>query len=125
MRLSICLDTGRPWAQLRRIGELGDRHGWYSVYACDHFLPYAAPGIHAEGAMLESWTVLSALAALTTQVRLGPLVLGNTYRHPAIVANMAASLDHVSGGRVVLGLGAGWQLNEHVAYGIDLPPVPQ
>jgi F420-dependent oxidoreductase-like protein len=125
MRLSICVDTGRPWAEVRRIGELGDRHGWYSVYVCDHFLPYAAPGVHAERPILESWTVLSALAALTAQVRLGPLVLGNTYRHPAVVANMAASLDQVAGGRVVLGLGAGWQLNEHVAYGIDLPPVPE
>ncbi len=123
MRLSICVDTGRPWAEVRRIGELVDRDGWYAVYVCDHFLPYAPPGVPAAGAMLESWTLLAALAALTTRVRLGPLVLGNTYRHPAVVANMAASLDQVAGGRVVLGLGAGWQLNEHVAYGIDLPPV--
>lgn len=125
MRLSICVDTRRPWAEVRRIGELGDRHGWYAVYVCDHFLPYAPPGVPAEGPMLESWTLLSALAALTARVRLGPLVLGNTYRHPAVVANMAASLDQVAGGRVVLGLGAGWQLNEHVAYGIDLPPVEE
>jgi alkanesulfonate monooxygenase SsuD/methylene tetrahydromethanopterin reductase-like flavin-dependent oxidoreductase (luciferase family) len=72
--------------------------------------------------MLECWTVLAALATQTAAVRLGSLVLGNTYRHPAVVANMAATLDQVSGGRLVLGIGAGWQPNEHVAYGIALPP---
>jgi len=69
----------------------------------------------------ECWTTLSALATLTSRVRLGSLVLGNTYRHPAIVANMAATLDQISGGRVTLGIGAGWQPNEHLAYGIPLP----
>jgi alkanesulfonate monooxygenase SsuD/methylene tetrahydromethanopterin reductase-like flavin-dependent oxidoreductase (luciferase family) len=75
--------------------------------------------------MLECWTTLSALATQTTTVRLGSLVLGNTYRHPAVVANMAAALDQVSGGRVVLGMGAGWQPNEHTAYGIPLPAVAE
>jgi alkanesulfonate monooxygenase SsuD/methylene tetrahydromethanopterin reductase-like flavin-dependent oxidoreductase (luciferase family) len=56
-------------------------------------------------------------------LRLGPLVLGATYRHPAVVANWAVSMDHVSGGRFVLGIGAGWQANEHAQYGIDLPGV--
>jgi F420-dependent oxidoreductase-like protein len=123
MRLSICVDTGRPWAEIRRIGELADAQDWSAVYVCDHFMPFAPPGVPADGPVLESWTLLSALATLTIRVRLGPLVLGNTYRHPTVVANMAASLDHVTGGRVVLGLGAGWQHNEHVAYGIDLPPL--
>ena len=66
-------------------------------------------------------TVLAALATQTAAVRLGSLVLGNTYRHPAVVANMATTLDQVSGGRLVLGIGAGWQPNEHLAYGIPLP----
>jgi alkanesulfonate monooxygenase SsuD/methylene tetrahydromethanopterin reductase-like flavin-dependent oxidoreductase (luciferase family) len=70
--------------------------------------------------VLESWTSLSALAVATTQIGLGTLVLGNAYRHPAVVANMAATLDQVSGGRVLLGLGAGSQPNEHRAYGIKL-----
>jgi alkanesulfonate monooxygenase SsuD/methylene tetrahydromethanopterin reductase-like flavin-dependent oxidoreductase (luciferase family) len=56
-------------------------------------------------------------------VRIGTLVLGNTYRHPAVVANIAVTVDHVSGGRFTLGIGAGWQENEHAAYGIELPPV--
>jgi F420-dependent oxidoreductase-like protein len=71
-----------------------------------------------EGAMLESWSTLSALAALVPRIRLGTIVLGNTYRHPAVVAKMAAQVDIISGGRLILGLGAGWQENEHEAYGI-------
>jgi alkanesulfonate monooxygenase SsuD/methylene tetrahydromethanopterin reductase-like flavin-dependent oxidoreductase (luciferase family) len=66
----------------------------------------------------EVWTILSALGASVPRIGLGTLVCGNTYRHPAVLAKMAATLDHVSGGRVVLGLGAGWQQNEHEAYGI-------
>ena len=75
----------------------------------------------AAGPIAEAWTTLTAVATFTTRIGVGTLVLGNTYRHPAVVANMAATLDHVSGGRLVLGLGAGWQENEHVAYGIELP----
>ncbi|MGH9290864.1 MAG: LLM class flavin-dependent oxidoreductase, partial [Acidimicrobiales bacterium] len=63
------------------------------------------------------------LAAAVPRVRIGTLVLGNTYRHPAVVANIAVTVDHVSGGRFTLGVGAGWQENEHAAYGIELPPV--
>ncbi len=66
-------------------------------------------------------TLLAALGPLTGRVRLGPLVLGATYRHPAVVANQVTALDHVSDGRAIAGLGAGWQVNEHAAYGIDLP----
>lgn len=75
--------------------------------------------------MLEGWTVLAALAGATATVRLGTLVLGNVNRHPAVVANMAATLDHVSGGRFVLGLGAGYGPREHESYGIGLPPRPE
>lgn len=123
MRLSICVDTGRPWAELRRIVEVADGQDWRTVYLSDHFLPFAPPGVPAEGSVLECWTILSALGGLTSRIRLGSLVLGNMYRHPAVVANMAASLDRVTGGRVVLGLGAGWQENEHIAYGMGLPAV--
>ena len=93
--------------------------GWDGVYICDHFMPYDAGGLAVEGAMLEGWTALAAVAGHTQRLRLGTLVLGNTYRHPAVVANMAATMDHVTCGRFVLGLGAGGQANEHAAYGMD------
>jgi alkanesulfonate monooxygenase SsuD/methylene tetrahydromethanopterin reductase-like flavin-dependent oxidoreductase (luciferase family) len=67
----------------------------------------------------EAWTTLSAIAAVVPRLRIGSLVSGNTYRHPAVLAKMAATLDHISNGRVVLGLGAGWQENEHSQYGIN------
>jgi alkanesulfonate monooxygenase SsuD/methylene tetrahydromethanopterin reductase-like flavin-dependent oxidoreductase (luciferase family) len=83
-------------------------------------------GFGAEDApTLEATAVLAALASVTERVRLGPLVLGATYRHPAVVAKWASTVDLLSGGRLVLGLGAGWQVNEHEQYGIELGPPGQ
>jgi F420-dependent oxidoreductase-like protein len=94
--------------------------GWHGIWYADHFMPnegdLATP-------WTEAWTTLAALAAAVPRLRLGPLVSGNTYRHPAVLANMASTVDHISGGRVVLGLGAGWQENEHRAYGIEFSTV--
>jgi len=122
VRLSLCIDPGRSWPQVLALARQVDLAGWHAVYVCDHFMPHDAAGRAPDGPVLECWTVLAALAAQTAAIRVGSLVLGNTYRHPAVVANMAATLDQVSGGRLVLGLGAGWQPNEHAAYGIALPP---
>jgi alkanesulfonate monooxygenase SsuD/methylene tetrahydromethanopterin reductase-like flavin-dependent oxidoreductase (luciferase family) len=71
--------------------------------------------------MFEAWELLAAWAAITTKVRLGTLVTGNTYRNPAVLAKMAATLDHVSDGRAILGLGAAWHEAEHAMYGIPFP----
>jgi len=84
-------------------------------------MPDEPTGLAVDGPMLEGWTTLAGLAGHTRRLRLGTLVLGSSYRHPAVVANMAATMDHVTGGRFVLGLGAGGQLNEHQAYGLSLP----
>jgi F420-dependent oxidoreductase-like protein len=99
-----------------RAEELG--FDWVSDF--DHFLP-----IHADptGPQFEGLTLLSALAAQTSRVRCGMLVLGVTYRHPAVVANMAATIDHVSGGRLELGMGAAWFELEHQQYGIPFPRI--
>jgi alkanesulfonate monooxygenase SsuD/methylene tetrahydromethanopterin reductase-like flavin-dependent oxidoreductase (luciferase family) len=105
---------------VRALAQRADLAGWHAVYVCDHFMPHDPAGQPADGPMLECCMVLAALAARTSAIALGSLVLGNTYRHPAIVANMAASLDQISQGRLVLGIGAGWQPNEHAAYGIPL-----
>ena len=119
----MCLDSGRPWSDLVDLAVHAESIGVSRLYVCDHFMPYRADERPASGPMLEAWSVLTALAMATTTVELAPLVLGMTYRHPCVVANMAATLDHVSAGRLVLGLGAGWQVNEHVAYGIPLREV--
>jgi alkanesulfonate monooxygenase SsuD/methylene tetrahydromethanopterin reductase-like flavin-dependent oxidoreductase (luciferase family) len=123
MRLSLCLDPGRSWPQMLALARHADLAGWHAVYVCDHFMPHDPAGRAPDGPVLECWTVLAALAARTAAAGLGSLVLGNTYRHPAVVANMAATLDQISQGRLVLGIGAGWQPNEHAAYGIPLPPL--
>ena len=118
--VSFCLDTRRSWQELRGLAHHAERAGLARLYVPDHFMPYHETTAIA-GPMHESWTTLSALAVGTTEIGLGTLVLGNSYRHPAVVANMAASLDQISGGRLLLGLGAGSQPNEHRAYGIELP----
>jgi alkanesulfonate monooxygenase SsuD/methylene tetrahydromethanopterin reductase-like flavin-dependent oxidoreductase (luciferase family) len=121
MRFAIWPGPNQPYEAVLETARHADRTGWDGVYFADHFMmntdDLTSPGV----ATLEATSVLSALAVSTEHVRLGPLVLGNTYRHPAVVANWAASLDQVSGGRFVLGIGAGWQRNEHHEYGIDLP----
>ena len=120
MDISVILDNGRPWAEVRELAQVADGLGAHAIYVCDHFMGHTDDDtVSAEG-MLESMTVLAALATLTSSSRLGPLVLGGTYRHPAVVANQLTALDHVSDGRAIAGLGAGWQVNEHTAYGIDL-----
>lgn len=122
MRISIWPDQERPWSEIAALVDAAESTGWDGVYVYDHFMPNG-PDEHAlPGPVLEAWTTLTALAVRTNRLRLGTLVLGNLYRHPPVVAKMAATLDHISGGRLVLGLGAGWQVNEHAAYGIELPP---
>jgi alkanesulfonate monooxygenase SsuD/methylene tetrahydromethanopterin reductase-like flavin-dependent oxidoreductase (luciferase family) len=86
--------------------------GLDGVYVCNHFMPFEEDGQAIDGTMLEGWTSLAALAGRTRRLRLGTLVLSCTHRHPAVVANMAATLDQVTGGRFVLGQGAGGQRNE-------------
>lgn len=122
MRLSIWPNAQQPWEDLLEEVLHAERTGWDGVYVADHFMGDGGGFGAPEVPNLESTALLAALGARTERLRVGPLVLGNTYRHPAVVANWAATLDHVTGGRVVLGLGAGWQVNEHEQYGIELPP---
>jgi F420-dependent oxidoreductase-like protein len=123
VRFSLCVDPGRPWGEVLDLVRHVEALDFDGVYICDHFMPYEPTGRAVDGPVLEGWTTLAALAGHTQRLRLGTLVLGCSYRHPAVVANMAATIDHVSGGRFVLGLGAGGQRNEHEAYGLPLLPI--
>jgi F420-dependent oxidoreductase-like protein len=125
MRFSIWPAPTRPWDEILDLTRHCEASGWDGVYFADHFMPNTEDGSPADGPTLECWAVIAGLAAAVPRLRLGTLVCGNTYRHPAVLANVAATVDHVSGGRLVLGLGAGWQVNEHEAYGIVLPPVKE
>jgi alkanesulfonate monooxygenase SsuD/methylene tetrahydromethanopterin reductase-like flavin-dependent oxidoreductase (luciferase family) len=118
--ISVILDNGRPWAEVRELAQAADELGAYAIYLCDHFMGHTDDDAVSDEPMLECLTLLGALGPLTSRARLGPMVLGGTYRHPAVVANQLTALDHVSGGRAIAGLGAGWQVNERAAYGLDL-----
>jgi len=96
--------------------------GWYGVWLADHYMPNTGDTTPVRGDVYECWALLPALAAVTERVRIGTLVSPTSVHHPALLAKRAATIDQLSGGRFVLGLGAGWQLNEHHAYGIDLEP---
>jgi F420-dependent oxidoreductase-like protein len=97
--------------------EADDIDVFESAWTMDHFYPLVAP---TDGPHLESWAVLAAMAQATKRLRLGCMVNGMHYRHPAVTANAAATVDHISGGRFTLGLGAGWYQLESDAYGIEL-----
>jgi F420-dependent oxidoreductase-like protein len=121
MRFSIWPSPQRPYAEVVELARHCEATGWDGVYFADHFMPNDPTGATPlDGPTLECWAVLAGLASSTERLRLGTLVCGNTYRHPAVLANIAATVDQMSGGRLLLGLGAGWQVNEHEAYGIDL-----
>jgi F420-dependent oxidoreductase-like protein len=120
MRFSIWPSLTQPWADVVDVVGHAEAKGWDGVYLADHFMGDAGAPWPVEIPTLESTAALAALAAATERVRLSPLVLGITYRHPAVLAKWAATVDHVSGGRLLLGVGAGWQENEHEQYGIRL-----
>jgi F420-dependent oxidoreductase-like protein len=114
MRFSLCLKSIQRFGELVERANHAERTGWDGVWLTDHFTAAEDPSIPR----FEAWITLSGLAAQVPRVRIGTLVSSNTFRHPAVLAKMAATLDHISGGRVVLGLGSGWNEYEHRRYGI-------
>jgi F420-dependent oxidoreductase-like protein len=106
------------WADMLAVFQAADdMEVFESGWTFDHFYPIRTD---TTGPCLEGWVTLTALAQATTRLRLGVLVTGTHYRHPAILANMAATLDIISNGRLELGIGAGWNQEESSAYGIEL-----
>jgi F420-dependent oxidoreductase-like protein len=111
---------GTTFAALARHWQRAEELGYDAAWLDDHFYGVATP---QSDDSLECWTLMSALARETSRLRLGTLVVCNGYRHPPLLAKMAATLDHVSDGRLEFGLGAGWYEDEYRAYGFDFPPI--
>src|SRR5882724_13694030 len=112
--------TNTTWDDVLQLWRHTEATGWDAACVTDHFMPNTKERV---GNVLECWATLAALAPVVPRMRIGTIVVGNTYRHPAVVAKMAATVDIISGGRLICGLGAAWQRNEHMAYGIPFHTV--
>jgi F420-dependent oxidoreductase-like protein len=121
--MRVCLmvegQEGVTWTDWLNLARRCEEHGFEALFRSDHYL--SVQGAQGRGS-LDAWATLAALAAQTTKIRLGTLVSPATFRHPSELAKVVATVDHVSGGRVELGLGAGWLEAEHKAYGFPFPP---
>src|ERR1700681_1057897 len=117
LRFGICTDQNMAWSTLVERWKLYEELGFDSVWDCDHYVQPSRP----HGPYFEGWTLLAGLAAVTSRIRIGVLVSCNTFRHPSLLAKEAVTVDHISNGRLELGLGAGWYEAEHTMFGIDFP----
>ena len=120
MRFSFWPGASQPWSEILSAAQHAERVGFAGVWCSDHFMPFQGD---SGGPVNECWTTLAGIAAAVPRVRVGSIVAGNTYRHPAVLAKQAATVDQISDGRCVLGIGAGWQENEHTAYGLEYSTV--
>jgi len=120
----ICLmiegQEGVAWADWVALAEACERLGFDALFRSDHYLSVDGRG---ERGSLDAWGTVSALSALTSTLRFGTLVSPATFRHPSVLAKAVVTADHISGGRVELGIGTGWLEAEHVAYGFPFPPM--
>ena len=122
MKFSLWPQNSRTPADLLEEVRAAEDAGWYGTWLADHYMPNTGDTTPAHGDTYECWALLPALAAITERVRIGTLVSPTSVHHPALLAKRAATIDRLSGGRMTLGIGAGWQVNEHHAYGIELEP---
>lgn len=124
--MEICLmiegQEDVTWEDWQAIAVACERHGVGTLFRSDHYL---SVDDRRERGSLDAWLTIAALGTVTTKLRLGTMVSPATFRHPAVLAKAVVTADHISDGRVELGIGAGWWEREHEAYGFDLPPVGQ
>jgi F420-dependent oxidoreductase-like protein len=109
---------GVTWPQWVALAQTAERAGIEALFRSDH---YSSPSAHGVEGSLDAWTTLAGLAAVTERLRLGTLVSPVTFRHPSLLARSVVTVDHISGGRVELGMGAGWMALEHEAFGFPFP----
>ena len=109
------------WPELRDSAKAAEAAGWDSIWVWDHLLAIQGPW---QQPIFEGWTLLAGIASITSRVRLGLMVGANTFRNPGLTAKLATTLDHVSNGRAVLGIGGAWFEREHEAFGIDFGKSP-
>ncbi len=123
--MQLCLmiegQEGVSWPQWVALAEACERHGIPALFRSDHYMNL--DGEHPERGSLDAWGTICALAAITSTLRLGTLVSPATFRHPSVLARLVVTADHISGGRVTLGLGAGWHEREHEAHGFPFAPM--
>jgi F420-dependent oxidoreductase-like protein len=121
MQLGVTIEghEGLTWSRWRQIMACVEALGFESLWCSDHFMSL----VDSNRDSLETWVALTLAAAETTRLRFGPLVCPITFRHPALLARMAAAVDALSGGRLILGVGAGWSAQEHRAFGLTFPPL--
>jgi F420-dependent oxidoreductase-like protein len=122
--VDVCLmiegQEGVTWDQWMELARAAETFGYEGLFRSDHYLSFTHPG---ERGALDAWATIAALGAATERIRLGTMVSPVTFRHPAMLAKSVITADHVSGGRVELGMGAGWFEREHAAFGLDFPPL--
>ncbi len=115
IRYGLKLSQNATIDQLRAVWRVADEAGFDHCWCMDHL---ASLGARDDGPIFEAWALLAGMAAATSRTRIGCMVTGNTYRHPAVLAKAAVTVDHLSGGRLEFGLGAGWAENEHAMLGL-------
>jgi F420-dependent oxidoreductase-like protein len=122
MRVALMIEGQEDvtWADWVALAQACERHGIEALFRSDHYLSVAD---RRERGSLDAWVTLGGLAAITSELRLGTLVSPATFRHPSVLAKSAVTVDHISGGRVEVGLGTGWWEDEHATYGFPFPPM--
>jgi alkanesulfonate monooxygenase SsuD/methylene tetrahydromethanopterin reductase-like flavin-dependent oxidoreductase (luciferase family) len=120
MRICLMIEGQEDvtWEDWTALAAACEEHGIEALFRSDHYIGLE----HPERGSLDAWGTLCGLAAITSRLRLGTLVSPATFRHPAVLAKLAVTADHISGGRIEIGMGAGWHEGEHALYGFEFPP---